>query len=59
MPSLAAIRYNPILKDFFDRLVERGKNKKAAVIACMAKLLRIMYGVLIHRRPFDPDYLGA
>ena len=59
MPSLAAIRYNPLLKDFFNRLVEKGKNKKAAVVACMAKLLRIMYGVLIHQRPFDVNYLGA
>ena len=33
MPSLAAIRYNPMLKNFFNRLVEKGKNKKAAVVA--------------------------
>ena len=59
MPSLVAIRYNPVLKRFFDRLVEKGKNKKAAVVACIAKLLRIMYGVLIHQRPFDPGYLEA
>ena len=59
MPSLAAIRYNPLLKDFFHRLVERGKNKKAAVVACMAKLLRIMYGVLIHQRPFDVSHSRA
>lgn len=57
MPSLAAKRYNPVLEDFFNRLVGKGKSKKAALVACMAKLLRIMYGVLIHRRPFDPGYL--
>ena len=54
MPCLAAIRYNPRLKTFFERLVANGKNKKAAVVACMAKLLRIIFGVLTHRRPFDP-----
>lgn len=59
MPSLAAIRHNPILKRFFDRLVDKGKTRKAAVVACMAKLLRIMYGVLVHRRPFDPSYVKA
>ena len=53
MPALAAIRFNPVVKAFFDRLVARGKAKKAAVVACMAKLLRIVFGVLIHRRPFD------
>lgn len=57
MPSLAAIRYNPVLKRFFARLVDKGKTRKAAVVACMAKLLRIMYGVLIHQRPFDPSYI--
>ena len=53
MPALAAIRFNPVVKAFFDRLVAAGKAKKAAVVACMAKLLRIAYGVLIHRRPFE------
>lgn len=59
MPSLAAIRYNLILKRFFDRLVDKGKTRKAAVVACMAKLLKIMYGVLVHRCPFDPSYVKA
>lgn len=54
MPSLAAIRHNPVVKAFFDRLVAAGKAKKAAVVACMAKLLRIVFGVLVHRQPFDP-----
>lgn len=56
MPSLAAIRYNPVLKRFFERLVKNGKNKKAALIACMGKLLRIVYAVLVHQRPFNPAY---
>ncbi len=56
MRALAAIRYNPVLKSFFTRLVENGKNKKAALVACMGKLLRIVYAVLVHQRPFDPAY---
>lgn len=59
MPSLSAIRYNPILKAFFERLVARGKSKKAALVACMAKLLRIVYGVLVNQQPFDPARAGA
>lgn len=46
MPCLSAIRFNPVIKAFFDRLVARGKPRKAAVIACMATLLKIAYGVL-------------
>lgn len=59
MPSLVGIRHNPILKEFYERLVAHGKSKKAALLACVAKLLRIMYGVLIHRQPFNPNHLGA
>lgn len=53
MPCLSAIRFNPLIKVFFERLVEHGKHKKAAVVACMAKLLKIIYGVLTHQKPFD------
>lgn len=59
MPCLAAIRFNPMIKFFFERLVASGKPKKAAVVACMAKLLKISYGVLVHQKPFDPLRLGA
>lgn len=58
MPCLAALRFNPIIKVFFERLVERGKHKKAALVACMAKLLKIVYGVLSHQQPFDPARLS-
>lgn len=59
MPALVAIRHNPILKAFFERLVANGKSKKSALIACVAKLLRIMYGVLVTGKPFNPNYLGT
>lgn len=42
MGTLVAVRYNPVLKAFYTRLVEQGKAKKVALIACMHKLLRIL-----------------
>lgn len=54
MPALTAIRFNPRICDFYDRLVARGKPKKAALVAAMAKLLRIAYGVLSSNQPFKP-----
>jgi len=54
LPALTAIRFNPLLKRFFERLVGAGKSKMAAVGACMRKLLMIAYGVLKSRAPFDP-----
>lgn len=59
MPCLSALRFNPIIKAFFEHLVEHGKHKKAALIACMAKLLKLIYGVLTHQQPFDPNRARA
>ncbi|HVK13112.1 MAG TPA: IS110 family transposase [Gemmataceae bacterium] len=56
LPTLAAIRFNPVLKGFFERLVAAGKPKMQAVGACMRKLVMICYGVLRNRKPFDPQW---
>ncbi len=39
MSALSASRHNPVIKAFYDRLVESGKPKKVALTACMRKLL--------------------
>jgi transposase len=44
LPTLTAIRFNPLLRRFFGRLVAAGKPKMAAVGACMRKLLMICTG---------------
>ena len=49
LPTLTAIRFNPVLKRFFDRLVAAGKPKMQAVGSCMRKLVMICYGVLKNR----------
>ena len=46
MPTLAAIRYNPVLRAFYHRLVDRGKSKKVALIACMRKMLAMLNAIL-------------
>jgi transposase len=56
LPTLSAIRSNPVLKGFFERLVKAGKPKMQAVGACMRKLVMICYGVLKNRTPFDPNW---
>lgn len=56
MPALVALRHNPVLKAFYQRLVAAGKNGKAAVCAVMRKLVHIIFGVLKHQRPFDPAW---
>jgi transposase len=56
LPTLTAIRFNPLLKGFFGRLVAAGKPKMQAVGACMRKLVMLCYGVLKNRTAFDPDW---
>ena len=42
MATLTAIRCNPVIKAFYERLVARNKPKKVAIVACMRKLLTII-----------------
>lgn len=46
MAALTAIRYNPAIKVFYDRLVEAGKPKKVALTAAAHKLLTILNAML-------------
>jgi transposase len=54
MPTLVAVRKNPWLRAFYERLVARGKPKKVALTAAARKLLHAIYSVAKHRRPFVP-----
>ncbi|MFY9665916.1 MAG: transposase [Candidatus Cybelea sp.] len=56
MPAVAAIRCNPILKDFANRLRSSGKHGKQIVAAVMRRLLVLAYGVLKSERPFDLEH---
>ena len=56
LPTLTAIRFNPLLQGFYERLVRAGKPKMQAVGACMRKLVMLCYGVLKNRAPFDPAW---
>lgn len=42
MGALSAVRYNGVIKAFYQRLVQAGKLKKVALVACMRKLLTIL-----------------
>jgi transposase len=42
MGAVVAMRFNPVIKAFYQRLVERGKPKKLALTACVHKMLVIL-----------------
>jgi transposase len=54
MPVLTAVRKNPWLRAYYQRLLARGKLPKVALVAAMRKLLVAVYTVAKHRRPFVP-----
>lgn len=46
MPTLVAIKHNPQLRAFYQRLCQAGKPKMTALIACMRKLIIIMNAMI-------------
>lgn len=52
MPAVVALRYNPIIKAFSERLKASGKMMMVIIGAAMRKLLHIIYGVLKSGKPF-------
>jgi transposase len=42
MAALVGARHNPVLKDFYQRLIAQGKKAKVALTACIRKLLVIL-----------------
>jgi transposase len=46
MGSLVATWYNPVIREFYERLISKGKAKKVALTACMRKLLTILNAML-------------
>jgi len=56
LPTQTAVRFNPVLKGFFEKLVKANKPPMQAIGACMRKLVMICYGVVKNRKPFDPKW---
>ena len=42
MATLVATRHNPVIREFYTRLIQAGKPRKVALVACMRKLLTIL-----------------
>jgi len=53
MAALTAIRYNPVIKVQYERLLRRGKEKKVAITACMHKMLVILNAMMRDQKPFQ------
>lgn len=56
MCAMVACRFNPIVRSFYERLLDRGKGKKVAIVACMRKLLHIIWGVVRNQKVFNASH---
>jgi transposase len=54
-PAIVACQHNPVVKAFYQRMLQNGLTKKQAVCAAMRKLLHLIIGVLKSGKPFDPS----
>lgn len=55
MATLAAIRGENAIAAFHQRMVEKGKPAKVALVAAMRKLLTILNAMLKNNTPWNPD----
>jgi len=53
MATLSAIRWNPIISQHYKSLVERGRPKKVALVACMRRLLGILNAIMRTNTPWQ------
>jgi transposase len=56
---ISAIRCNPAIKDYYHRLLDKGKAKKVAIRACMRKLIHLLWALWKYQRTFDPEFVGS
>ena len=52
MATLTAVRFNPVLRDYYQRLLTRGVPPKAALIAALRKLLTILNAMIRDNTPW-------
>ena len=53
MATLSATRYNPVIKAHYQHLLDEGKPKKVALVACMRKLLTILNAIIHTMKPWE------
>ena len=56
MATLTAVRYNPVLKPYYEHLLAAGKRKKVALVACMRKLLTMLNAIAKHGCTWNPNH---
>lgn len=56
MATITAVRFNPAIREFYQRLIRAGKAKKVALIACMRKVLITLNAMVKHNQAWQAHY---
>ncbi|MGI5830252.1 MAG: transposase [Bradymonadia bacterium] len=59
IPTLTAMRCNPTIKAFAERLKEKGKPMLVIITTCMKKLACLCFGVWHSKEKYRPDYVAS
>jgi transposase len=59
MATFTATRFNPVIKEFYRRLLAKGKPHKVAITACMRKLLSIINLMVRNQTRWRNDSVSA
>jgi transposase len=59
MPTVVAIRFNPVIRGLYLRMVARGKLKKVALVACMHKMVTILNAMAKNNTPWSYSYTAT
>jgi transposase len=59
MAALSASQHNVIIKAFYERLIQAGKKKKVALVACMRKLITILNAMVRSGKKWQPSLAAA
>ena len=53
MGAMVAVKHNPVLKAFYERLLATGKPKMVALVAVARKLLTILSAIIRDQKPWQ------
>lgn len=56
MAATSAVRTNPVIRTCYQRLIQRGKPHKVAMVACMRKMLTILNAMARTNTPWTPNF---
>ena len=59
LATLSALRSNPPIRAFYQHLLQKGKAKKVAIVACMRKFLTCLNAMVKNNEPWDEDKVTA